>query len=128
MKNCVIVGYGGMGGWHARHIKEGGAVNLAGIYDIKSERAAAAEAEGIHAYPSFEAVLADEHVDLITIATPNEWHKPLAIAALKAGKHVISEKPVPSRRGISLTLSPWQTKRAGSSPRTRTDAGTVTIR
>ena len=94
MKNCVIVGYGGMGGWHARHIKEGGAVNLAGIYDIKSERAEAAEAEGIYAYPSFEAVLADKRVDFITIATPNEWHKPLAIAALEAGKHVISEKPV----------------------------------
>ena len=77
MKNCVIVGYGGMGGWHARHIKEAGAVNLLGIYDIKKERADAAEAEGIYAYPSFEAVLADARVDFITIATPNEWHKPL---------------------------------------------------
>ena len=93
-KTCVVVGYGGMGGWHTRHILEAGAVNLAGIYDIKEERRALAEENGIHAYPTFEAVLADPAVDFITIATPNEFHKPLAIAALRAGKHVISEKPV----------------------------------
>ena len=94
MKRCVIVGYGGMGSWHARHIMERGAVELAGIFDIKAERALLARENGIYAYPGFEAVLADKSVDLITIATPNEWHKPLAIAALRAGKHVISEKPV----------------------------------
>ena len=93
-KRCVIVGYGGMGGWHARHIKEADVIDLAGIYDIKEERCALALEQGIYAYPSFEAVLADSSVDFIVIATPNEWHKPLAIAALQAGKHVISEKPV----------------------------------
>ena len=94
MKRCVIVGYGGMGSWHARHIMERGAVELAGVFDIKEERVASAKEKGIYTYPSFEAVLADESVDLVTIATPNELHKPLAIAALRAGKHVISEKPV----------------------------------
>ncbi|MBE6555390.1 MAG: Gfo/Idh/MocA family oxidoreductase [Ruminococcaceae bacterium] len=94
LKKCVIVGYGGMGGWHARHILEAGAVELLGVYDIKEERCRAAEENGIHAYASFEEVLADPRVDFITIATPNEWHKPLAIAAMRAGKHVISEKPV----------------------------------
>lgn len=93
-KRCVVVGYGGMGGWHTRHILEAGAVELAGVYDIKAERLDLARENGIYAYPSFEAVLADKTVDFITIATPNEWHKPLAIAALEAGKHVISEKPV----------------------------------
>ena len=34
-KNCVIIGYGGMGGWHARHILEAGVVTLRGIYDQK---------------------------------------------------------------------------------------------
>ena len=93
-KSCVVIGYGGMGGWHTRHILEKGVVELAGIYDIKKERCDLARENGIHAYSSFEAVLADEKVDFIVIATPNEWHKPLAIAALRAGKHVISEKPV----------------------------------
>ncbi len=93
-KNCVVIGYGGMGGWHVNHIREAGVVNLKGIYDIDRARGVAAVQNEIYAYPSFEAVLADPKVDFITIATPNEWHKPLAIAALKAGKHVISEKPV----------------------------------
>ncbi len=93
-KRCVIVGYGGMGGWHARHILEKGAVELAGIYDIDPARRALSQENGIRAYESFEAVLADSAVDFITVATPNEWHKPLAIAALQAGKHVICEKPV----------------------------------
>ncbi len=93
-KRCVVVGYGGMGGWHTRKILEGGAVELAGIYDIKESQVELAGKNGIYAYPSFEAVIADPTVDFITIATPNEWHKPLAIAAMRAGKHVISEKPV----------------------------------
>lgn len=94
LKSCAIIGYGGMGGWHVNHILEAGAVRLAGICDIKEERRRAAAEKGINVYPSFEAVLADPEVDFITIATPNELHKPLAIAALRAGKHVISEKPV----------------------------------
>lgn len=94
MKNAVVIGYGGMGGWHTRHILEFGAVHLLGIYDINPERAALAEGRGIYAFPSFEAVLDDARVDLLILAVPNELHKPLAIRAMEAGKHVISEKPV----------------------------------
>lgn len=93
-KSCAIIGYGGMGGWHARHILEADVVRLAGIYDVKEERLALAREQGIHAYASQAEVLADPAVDFVVIATPNEWHKPIAIEALRAGKHVISEKPV----------------------------------
>ncbi len=95
-KNAVIVGYGGMGGWHAKYFteKNSDCVNLLGIWDIKEERRQAAREKGIYAYSSLDEVLADERVDFITIATPNDVHKEIAIAAMKAGKHVISEKPV----------------------------------
>ena len=93
-KNAAVIGYGGMGAWHARHIMDNGVVNLLGVYDIKPERLALAEKKGIHAYSSFEEVLSDERVDFVVIATPNELHKPLAIEAMSRGKHVISEKPV----------------------------------
>ncbi len=93
-KNGVIIGYGHMGGWHVNHYLKSDVVNLAGIYDIDPAKIEKAQANGINTYPSFEAVLADPAVDFVLIATPNEFHKPLAIAALQAGKHVISEKPV----------------------------------
>ena len=93
-RNGVVIGYGGMGGWHTRYLKESDAVNLLGVYDIKPERNALAEENGIHAYHSWQEVLADANVDFVTLAVPNELHKPLAIEAMAAGKHVISEKPV----------------------------------
>ena len=93
-RNVVVIGYGGMGGWHTRYLKESDAANLLGIYDIKPERSELARENGIYAYDSWEQVLSDERVDFVTLAVPNELHKPLAIAAMAAGKHVISEKPV----------------------------------
>lgn len=42
---------------------------------------------------SLEALLADDQVDALYIATPNKFHAPTAELALKAGKHVILEKP-----------------------------------
>lgn len=93
-KNVAVIGYGGMGGWHTRFIRDNGVVNLLGIYDIKPERCTLAEENGIHAYSSFDEVLSDERIDFVVIATPNELHKPLAIEAMSRGKHVISEKPV----------------------------------
>ena len=41
-----------------------------------------------------DALLADDTVDAVVVATPNDSHKELVIKALKAGKHVICEKPV----------------------------------
>src|SRR5580765_1169233 len=41
----------------------------------------------------FRAILERKEVDAITIATPDHWHTPMAIAGLQAGKHVYVEKP-----------------------------------
>ena len=94
LKNIAIIGFGGMAGWHADMIRRNNVLNLKGVYDIRPERNKAAQEKGIFAYSSREELLADKDVDLVLIATPNELHKPFAIEAMKAGKHVISEKPV----------------------------------
>ena len=41
-KNAVVIGYGGMGGWHTRYLRESDVVNLLGVYDINPARNAAA--------------------------------------------------------------------------------------
>lgn len=93
--NLAVIGYGGMGrGFHVRHALQSDVVQLLGVYDILPERRAAAEQNGLYAYPSYEAVLADERVELIVVAIPNNDHKKVVVQALEAGKHVICEKPV----------------------------------
>ena len=93
--NWALIGYVGMGHWHVNQLKTmPELINIAGIYDILEEKRVEAEANGLKAYPSLEALLADPEIDFITIATPNDFHRPIAIQAMAAGKHVISEKPV----------------------------------
>ncbi len=94
MKNLVVIGYGGMGGWHVERALKSDVVNLLGIYDIDPKKAELAESRGIKAYASFEDVLNDKNVDMVTVAIPNDQHKPVVIKALEAGKNVICEKPV----------------------------------
>ena len=95
-KQCgaAIVGYGGMGSWHASLLGEIPEANLKGIVDILPERTQAARDAGIFTYGSLDAVLKDKEVRLITIATPNDIHKTIAIQAMEAGKNVVCEKPV----------------------------------
>jgi predicted dehydrogenase len=67
---------------------------LAGVYDIDSERMKWVAENGWHCYTSYDEILADPDVDIVLIATPNHLHKEQAIRALRAGKHVLCEKPV----------------------------------
>ncbi|MBQ3816297.1 MAG: Gfo/Idh/MocA family oxidoreductase [Clostridia bacterium] len=94
-KNAAVIGYGGMGaGFHVKNILTSDVVQLAGIYDIDPAKQAKAAADGVKVYESREALLADPAIDMVTIATPNDVHEEIAVAALEAGKNVISEKPV----------------------------------
>ena len=90
----AIIGYGGMGGWHVNKIATIEGLELAGVYDILEERNKAAEEKGIYAYASLEELLADETVELVTVAIPNQLHRDVCIQAMEAGKNVICEKPV----------------------------------
>lgn len=89
-----IIGFGGMGNWHRETIETIEHLSVAGIHDISKERLSFAKTCNIPTYETAEALLAEESIDLILIATPNDFHKSLAIQAMKAGKHVVCEKPV----------------------------------
>ena len=93
-KRVAIVGYGGMGSWHVKNLLKSDVAECAGIWDIKEAKREKAVENGLHVYSSLEDLLADKTVDIVTVATPNDMHMPIAIQAMEAGKHVISEKPV----------------------------------
>lgn len=93
-KKLAIIGFGGMGSQHARIISESNLFNIVGIFDSNVERREYAKSINYFTYTSLEELLGDEKVEIVLIATPNDLHKPIAIAALNAGKNVICEKPV----------------------------------
>lgn len=74
---------------------------LLGIASSDPQRAVAFASEmGIpRAYDSVDALLADPEIDAVYIGTTNERHKPQAMAAVAAGKHLLCEKP------LALTLA-----------------------
>jgi predicted dehydrogenase len=50
--------------------------------------------EGLTAHDGWESLVSDPRVDAVVVATPPALHAPVAIAALRAGKHVFCEKPL----------------------------------
>ena len=93
-KRLAVIGFGGMGGgFHVKHARSSDVIELAGIYDIDPAKQEKAKNEGIHSYGSLSEVIADESVDLCTVAIPNDVHLETVCALLRGGKHVICEKP-----------------------------------
>lgn len=93
--NAAIVGAGFMGPAHAEALRRLG-VNVIGILGSSEAKSRhAAEALGLaRAYPSFDELLSDPSVNVVHVTTPNRFHFAQASAALKAGKHVLCEKPL----------------------------------
>ncbi|MDD3766119.1 MAG: Gfo/Idh/MocA family oxidoreductase [Eubacteriales bacterium] len=89
-----IIGYGGMGKWHHINTEKLDFVKAVAVYDIAQEARERAQNHGLRTYSTLEEILEDDEVDIIVIATPNEFHCPYAIKSFEAGKHVVCEKPV----------------------------------
>ncbi|MDD4688839.1 MAG: Gfo/Idh/MocA family oxidoreductase [Eubacteriales bacterium] len=89
-----FIGFGGMAKHHFEILSGYDRVTVKGIYDIDPQVMENAKNDGIYTYPSKKALLADEELDMVLVATTNEVHKDLAIEAMAAGKNVICEKPV----------------------------------
>ena len=80
---------------HIPEYAENPNAELAGFYDLNTERAQSlAQQYNAKAYDSVEAMLADPQIDAVSVCTANHSHAEITIAALKAGKHVLCEKPM----------------------------------
>ncbi len=89
-----ILGYGGMGNWHAKNAPKVEGVELIAMHDIDEERINDAREKGIKAYEELDDFLRDDEINFVLVATSNDVHKDLSIKAMQAGKHVMCEKPV----------------------------------
>ena len=89
-----LIGAGAMAKYHVAGFKKAGAVVLA-IADPDPEAAerAASEFDVTQVYETAEEMLASTRLDAVSVITPNKFHCPLVLQALKAGKHVFCEKP-----------------------------------
>src|SRR6185436_17101327 len=101
--NVGIIGYGFMGRAHSNAYRKVG--NFFDLdYEVVLKAACARNAEKVKAFAkrwSYESIetdwrklIARDDIDLIDICTPNDSHAEIAIAAAKAGKMILCEKPL----------------------------------
>jgi predicted dehydrogenase len=90
------IGCGQIAPQHLKGYAESALVDLAAVVDVDPAAAedAAAAHGGVPWTTRFEDALARDDVDAVSIATPHHLHAPQTIAAARAGKHVLCEKPL----------------------------------
>ncbi|HEU4752831.1 MAG TPA: Gfo/Idh/MocA family oxidoreductase [Armatimonadota bacterium] len=89
----AVVGLG-MGVQHCKDLRDARGCELVAVCDASPERLEKNRQEfGVRAYGSYEELLRDPDVDVVNICTPSGTHADLSIQALRAGKHVVCEKP-----------------------------------
>jgi UDP-N-acetyl-2-amino-2-deoxyglucuronate dehydrogenase len=93
--NFGVVGSGLIADFHARAIRELPNARFVACCDKIPERAKTlADKYGARAFDDYEQMIRSDDVDIVTIATPSGLHMEPAVAAAKAGKHVLCEKPL----------------------------------
>lgn len=89
--NFGIIGTGTIGRFHAQAIR---AMDGGTLHSVYNHRAVSAAEFGVASFTDLGAFLADPGLEIVTIGTPSGAHFEPALAALRAGKHVICEKPL----------------------------------
>jgi UDP-N-acetylglucosamine 3-dehydrogenase len=92
MLNVGVIGIGSMGQNHARVYSE--IANLIGVSDANSEAVTRiSERYETKGFTDYQELLGQDNLQAVNIATPTETHYEVGLAAIKAGKHVLMEKP-----------------------------------
>lgn len=96
MVRIGVVGYGYWGPNLVRNFAETPGAEVAAVADLDTGKLATVKRRfpAVHTTTNFNDLLSDSSIDAVAIATPVNTHFELAMAALKAGKHVWVEKPM----------------------------------
>jgi predicted dehydrogenase len=102
---AAVIGTGFIGTVHLEALRRIG-VQVRGVLGSSPERGAQrAEALGVaRAYRDLDELLADERVQVVHVTSPNDLHVEQTIAAMRAGKHVVCEKPLAMTAADSAQL------------------------
>jgi predicted dehydrogenase len=94
--NVAVVGIAGQGAYDLGQVAAAGGANIVALCDVDENRTGPARKEFPRAVfeIDYRKVVDRKDVDAVVIATPDHTHAPIAIAALRAGKHVYCEKPL----------------------------------
>jgi len=94
----AVIGGGKFGEMHLRAFKQlerDGKVELVGLADVNEKLLAKRKREyGVRTYTDHRSLIEAEDPDALTIVTPDFLHRKIAVDCLKAGKHVLIEKPL----------------------------------
>lgn len=91
----AIIGCGVIHSLHADALANYPHAELKTVVDTDTEKSeASARKYGCKALTDYRVALADPEIDVVHICTPHYLHAPMAIEAMKAGKHVLTEKPM----------------------------------
>ena len=92
-----VIGTGIVGGaWHAHVYSQLPQAELVAVCDLDEQQARSiAEKYNVpHVYTDYQELLANPDIRAVSIATPDFAHREIAVAAAKAGKHILVEKPL----------------------------------
>jgi len=91
-----VIGTGLWGSFHCKTLTALPAAAVVAVCDSNSARAAEMQAQFAirKSYTDYRELIADPHVEAVTVATPDFAHANIVLAAIAAGKHVMSEKPL----------------------------------
>jgi predicted dehydrogenase len=106
MVGIGVIGYGYWGPNLVRNFSEATETQVVGVADLSPHRLALAQNRypAVQATSDYKVLLANPKIDAIAVSTPVSSHYDLAMAALKAGKHVLVEKPLAGSSAQVLSL------------------------
>ncbi len=101
-----IIGMGNIGSHHASYLLDGKVkrVELKAVSDAFADKLAHYRQRGLKVFADGEELIRSGEVDAVIIATPHYQHTSLGIAALKAGLHVMVEKPISAHKADAERL------------------------
>jgi predicted dehydrogenase len=99
-----LIGLGEIGQVHAAAVGRSGTARLVAVADVAPELLTPFEAQGVRGYRDAGELIADAEVGTVSVCLPHHLHFPVALAAIRAGKNVLVEKPLTTSLGEGRQL------------------------